>query len=179
MPLSDPRPIRRQKATMKPRPPIGRVSPVTRITLPACRAHYPGGSDRCARRLLPHPCGLPRFAGGSASPSLLSRPAQASLALRPLGSLNPPRRPFSRGFDLASCPTKPLVSYQSYRQFPGWILPPLVIRALGAHCKNRRYGDGGCFGLLHLFQASSDSPVCIPPPLRGTLLLGLVLLPLE
>jgi len=32
-------------------------------------------------------------------------------------------------------PTKPLVSYQSNRQFSGWNLPPLVIRAFGAHCK--------------------------------------------
>ena len=31
---------------MKPRPPTGRVSPVTRFTFPACRAHYPGGSRR-------------------------------------------------------------------------------------------------------------------------------------
>jgi hypothetical protein len=43
----------------------------------------------------------------------------------------------SRGFDPAGYPTKPLVSYQSNRQFPGWILPPLVIRALGAHCKSQ------------------------------------------
>jgi hypothetical protein len=47
----------------------------------------------------------------------------------------------SRGFDPAGCPTKPLVSYQSYRQFPGWILPPLAIRALGAHCINLRSTD--------------------------------------
>src|SRR6202012_1717491 len=131
---SDPPP----QATVKPRPPIGRVSPVTRITIPACRAQYPGGSNGCGCRFLPHPCGLPRFAGGSASASLLSRPAQASLALRPVGSLNRPRRPSSRGFDPAGYPTKPLVSYQSNRQFPGWILPPLVLRAIGAHDTNRK-----------------------------------------
>src|SRR4051812_5495942 len=33
-------------ATLKPRPPTGWVSPVTRFTFPACRAHYPGGSRR-------------------------------------------------------------------------------------------------------------------------------------
>ena len=120
-------------ATLMPK----RVSPVTRITFPACRAHYPGGSNGCMCRLLPHPCGLPRFAGGSASASLLSRPAQASLALRPVGLLNRPRRPSSRGFDPAGCPTKPLASYQSNRQFPGWNLPPLLIRAFGAHCINQ------------------------------------------
>jgi hypothetical protein len=99
-------------ATLKPRPPIERVSPVARFTLPACRAQYPGGSNRCTCRLLPRPCGLPRFAGGSASASLLSRPAQSLLALRPVELLNRPKRPLSRGFDPASRPAKPLVSYR-------------------------------------------------------------------
>ncbi len=30
-------------------------------------------------------------------------------------------------------PTGPLVSYRSYRQLSGWNLPPLVVRAFGAH----------------------------------------------
>jgi hypothetical protein len=42
-------------------------------------------------------------------------------------------RPLSRGSSPSGCPSKPLVSYQINRQFPGWILPPLVIRAFGAH----------------------------------------------
>ena len=79
--------------------------------LPACRAHYPGGSHGCARRLLPRPCCLPRFAGGSASASLLSRPAQASLALRPVGLLNRQKRPWSRGSSPSGCPSRPFVSY--------------------------------------------------------------------
>ena len=110
--------------------------PITRFTLPACRAQYPGGSNDCMRRLLRHLCRLPRFEGGSASASVLSRPAQASLTLQPAGSLNRPRRPLSRGFNPASHPAKPLVSYQGNRQFPGWNLPPLVKRAVGAHLKN-------------------------------------------
>jgi len=40
---------------------------------------------------------LPQMAGGSASALSLSRPAQASLTLRPAGSLSRPRRPLSRG----------------------------------------------------------------------------------
>ena len=95
----------------------------------------PADRDGCMCRLLPRSRGLPRFAGGSASAPLLSRPAQASLALRPTGLLNRPRRPLSRGFDPVGYPTKPLVSYQSNRQLSGWILPPLVKRALGAHRK--------------------------------------------
>src|SRR5262249_26709473 len=56
-----------------------------------------------------------------------------SLTLRPARLLNRPRRPLSRGFDPASYPAKPLVSYQTYRQLSGWILPPLVIRAFSGH----------------------------------------------
>ena len=67
----------------------------------------------------------------------LSRPAQASLALRPVGLLNRPRRLLSRGFNLAGCPAKSLVSYQINRQLSGWNLPPLVTRAFGAHCMIR------------------------------------------
>jgi hypothetical protein len=62
--------------------------PITRTTFPTCRAHYPGGSSGCARRLLPRSRGLPQRAGGSASALSLSRPAQASLTLRPAGLLN-------------------------------------------------------------------------------------------
>src|SRR4029077_5807553 len=68
--------------------------PITRITLPTCRAHYPGGSSGCACRLLPRPHGLPQMAGGSASALSLSRPAQASHALRPAGSLSRPGATF-------------------------------------------------------------------------------------
>ena len=111
--------------------------PITRITLPTCRAHYPGGSNGCMRRLLPRSLGLPRYSGGSASTSSLSRPAQASLALRPAGSLNRPRRPLSRGFGPAELPKR------TARQLPDqsttlWVdLPPLVIRAVGAHVELR------------------------------------------
>src|SRR4051812_13435126 len=84
-------------------------------------------------RLLPRSHGLPRFPGGSASASSLSRPPQASRALRPAGLLDRPGRPLSRGSSPVSCPTKPLVSYRSNRQLSGWNPPPLVIRAVGAH----------------------------------------------
>src|ERR1700682_2970946 len=36
-------------------------------------------------------------------------------------------------------PTEPLVSYQINRQLSGWNLPPLVIRAFGAHGQKRRF----------------------------------------
>ncbi len=61
---------------------------MTRITLPTCRAHDPGGSSGCMCRLLPHSRGLPQLAGGSASALSLPRPAQASLTLQPIGLLS-------------------------------------------------------------------------------------------
>jgi hypothetical protein len=39
----------------------------------------------------------------------------------------------SRGSSPAGHPAKPLVSYQINRQLSGWNLPPLMIRAFGAH----------------------------------------------
>lgn len=97
---------------------------ITRITIPTCCVQYPGRPDRCVCRLLPCPRGLPRAKGGSASASTLSRPARTSLTLRPVGSLGHPRRPLSRGFDEASCPAAPLVSFRINRQLSGWNLPP-------------------------------------------------------
>ena len=108
--------------------------PITRTTFPTCRAHYPGGSSGCSCRLLPRSCCLPPLTGGSASALALSRPSQASLTLRPIGSLNRPRRPLSRGSSPSGYPAEPLVSYQINRQLSGWNPPPLVIRAFGAHC---------------------------------------------
>ena len=114
--------------------------PITRTTFPTCRAHYPGGSSGCACRLLPRSCSLPQMAGGSASALSLSRPAQASLTLRPAGLLNRLKRPLSRGSSPAGYPAEPLVSYQINRQLSGWNLPPLAVRAFGAHRQSRRFG---------------------------------------
>ena len=115
--------------------------PITRTTFPTCRAHYPGGSSGCACRLLPRSRGLPQMAGGSASALSLSRPAQASLTLRPVGLLSRLRRPLSRGSSPSGYPAEPLVSYQINRQLSGWSLPPLVIRAFGAHCQQWTFSD--------------------------------------
>jgi hypothetical protein len=53
------------RTALRPLPHAKRVSPrLPERPFPACRAHDPGGRTVFARRLLPHPCGLPRFAGG-------------------------------------------------------------------------------------------------------------------
>ncbi len=132
--LSDTHPRNRPTTAMRPLPsrevglprlprsPFQRAVPIT-----------PVDRNRCMCRLLPCPRGLPRYSGGSASTPSLSRPAQASLALRPAGSLNRPRRPLSQGFDPAGYPTDPPASYQINRQLSGRNLPPLVTCAVGAH----------------------------------------------
>src|SRR5206468_6826961 len=69
-------------------PSSDRVSHVSQRTFPACRSHYPGGPRwvRLSAASPPHG-GLPHYSGGSASTSSLSRPAQDSLALRPMDLL--------------------------------------------------------------------------------------------
>ena len=111
--------------TLRRAPRLRRVSLVARTTMRTCRAHYPGGSERVHVSIASPFCfGLPQTLGGSASASSFSRPAQASLALRPARSLNRPRRPLSRGFDGASRPATPPVSDQLNRQLAGWNPPP-------------------------------------------------------
>ena len=109
--------------------------------LPRCPNHFAYVPCPLPRRIETGACvdcfpvshGLPRSLGGSASALSFSRPAQASLALRPARLLNRPRRPLSRGFDGASCPATPPVSYQRNRQLAGWNPPPQVFRAFEAH----------------------------------------------
>src|SRR6202047_4446462 len=131
--------------------------PITRTTFPTCRAHYPGGSSGCACRLLPRSRGLPQMAGGSASALSLSRPAQASLRLRPAGLLSRLKRPLSRGSSPSGYPAEPLVSYRINRQLSGWNLPPLMIRAFGAHCQFRTHAPQQTARRLQGYSMSSSA----------------------
>lgn len=80
--------------------------PITRITFLTCRAHYPGGSIGCSHRYLPRSCSLPRMAGRSASTLSLSRPAQASLILRPVKLLSRPTAAFVTRLQPYQLPSK-------------------------------------------------------------------------
>ncbi len=59
----------------------------------------------------------------------------------PAGSLSCPRQPLSRGSNPRGYPHEPLVSYRINRQLSVWNLPPLVIRAFGAHCQKRTHAS--------------------------------------
>jgi hypothetical protein len=43
-------------------------------------------------------------------------------------------------FSPCGCPHEPLVSYRINRQLSGWSIPPLMIRAFGAHCQEPTFG---------------------------------------
>src|SRR5258707_14290194 len=86
-----------------------------------------------ACRFLPCSRGLPRLTGGSASTTSLSRPAQASLALRPARSQPALGGLLSRGSDPISCLIEPLGSYHVLPTAT-WMDPPSIgdLRRWGA-----------------------------------------------
>src|SRR2546421_6638697 len=93
-------------------------------TSPFLHAVLSTPADRTgACRFLPCSRGLPRLTGGSASTTSLSRPAQASLALRPTGSQPAQGGPLSRGFGPAGYPAEPLGSYHVLPTTT-WMDPP-------------------------------------------------------
>ena len=107
--------------------------PITRLTLPTCRAHYPDGPERVRLSVAsPLHSGLPRYSGGSASMTSLSRPAQASLTLRPAGLLNRPKAAFVTRLRPARLPD------QAARQLPG--LPTTLRMDPSSTGEPRRWG---------------------------------------
>src|SRR5450755_4550841 len=107
---------------------------ITQIPFLACCAQYPGGSNRCACRLLPCPCCLPRLTGGS-HPRLHFRGLLKLHSRCGLPDCLPAYSGrLSRGSNPVSYPTKSLGSYHAHRHLHGWILPPLAICAVAAHC---------------------------------------------
>ncbi len=117
--------------------------PIARTTFPTCRAYYPGGSSGCRCRLLPRAhTAFPKWQEGR-HPHCHFRGL-----LRLHSRYGPPdrsaahRRPLSRGSSPRGCPREPLVSYRINRQLSGWIPPPLMIHAVGAHCQYLTCGGG-------------------------------------
>ena len=65
------------------------------------------------------------------------------------------RRPLSRGSSPCGCPHEPLVSYRINRQLYGWNLPPLMIRAFGAHCHEPTYAVQQILSLRRMCSTSA------------------------
>jgi hypothetical protein len=97
----------------------------------------------CLRRLLPRSRGLPRYGGGSASAVRLSRPAQTS-RYGPLDCST------AQGGLCHEAPAQPVTQPNrssatgANRQLSGWLLPPLVTRAFGAHSIKLRSATRAC-----------------------------------
>jgi hypothetical protein len=59
-------------------------------------------------------------------------------------------------------PAELLVSYQINRQLSGWILPPQVIRAFGAHCHNQTFAvHSMMLSALARSEGGTDRPSCL------------------
>jgi hypothetical protein len=128
---SDSRADRCQSASLRPLPSPRTGLPRLRVTCldvlcPLPRWTGPGAFVGC----FPKPCCLLHPLAGSASMTSLSRPAQALHTLRPVDSLDRPRRPLSRGFDRDGYPSEPPASYRVNRPLPGWDLHPRGDRAV-------------------------------------------------
>jgi len=92
------------------------------------------------RRFLPCPYSLPRFSGGSASTTSLSRPAQALHALRPARLLTHLRGLYREAPPLPVSRLERSQAIKSNQQLLEWVLPPLVICPVGAHGEMRAKG---------------------------------------
>ena len=125
---------------------------ITQITFLACRAHYPGGSNRClsisSLSVLPSPVngrvGIHDFTFGACSS--FTRVTACKVAARP-------RRTLSRGFDPASYPTEPLGSYHVLPTTT-WVDPPSTGDL-------RRWGAPLTTGWA--FSSGSPNRILIPP----------------
>ena len=108
--------------------------PITRNTLPTCRAHYPGGPEWVQVSVAsPSHAAFPVIQAGR-HPHLHFRGL-----LRLHSRYGPPDRSTAQGglCHEASAQRVAPPSRSSatgpYRQLSGWYLPPLVFRAIGAH----------------------------------------------
>src|SRR6202163_1509196 len=111
---------------------------ITQITFLTCRAHYPGGPNRCVSvsSLSARPSPVNRRVGihdfTFEASSSFTRVTACKIARPPKGGL------LSRGFDLASHPTKPLGSYHVLPTTT-WMDPPSIgdLRRWGALLTSR------------------------------------------
>ena len=156
MTLSDSRHGRRLEATLRPLP-----SPVTglprlleppfRRAVPTTPADRAGARVDCFLLTRPSPNGrrvgirIVTFEACSGFTHVTARRVAQPLT-----------RPLSRGSNPCSCPHELLVSYRINRQLSGWNLPPLVIRAFGAHCQKQTF-SGTLSEIEHILRTWGQS----------------------
>jgi hypothetical protein len=125
-------PIPPPEATLRPLP--SHQSGLPRLPEPSFRRAEPATpADQAGAHVdcFPRSCSLPQMAGGSASAPSFSRPAQASLTLRPIGSLSRPKATFVTRLQPVRLLAQALVSHRINRQLSVWNLPPLTIAPSG------------------------------------------------
>jgi len=138
--LSDSRQSRRLKATLRPLP-----SPMTGLPQlpepPFRRAVPTTPADRagCSCRLL-LPLTRPSPNGRRVGIRIVTFEACSGFTRVTARRIaQPPKVAFVTRLQPSGYPAKPLVSYRTNRQLSGWIPPPLMIRAFGAHCQLRTH----------------------------------------
>ena len=107
--------------------------PLTQITFPACCAHYPGGSEQVRVGFFPARAAFPVLQAGR-HPHRYFRGLLKLHTCYGLPGCSPTKRGLYR--EAPPSPVSPLGRSQaikSYQQLLEWVLPPLVIYALGAH----------------------------------------------
>jgi len=108
--------------------------PITQITLPTCRAHYPGGSRRALMSVAsPSRAAFPVSQAGR-HPHLHFRGLLRLHSCYGPSDCSTTQGGLSRGAPAQSVTrqSRPPAT-RSNRQLSGWYPPPLVIRAVGAH----------------------------------------------
>ena len=149
-------------ATWQLSPVQGTPAQISRVALCGvctCCAQYPGGFVPALRFSHLDTAGLRRYQGGSTPALNLSRPAQASLALRPVHLLiYQSCRPLSLELRPSSHPLRLPGSYPGIPTIPGVGLPPTVTQHLcAAHTDNRFVCEGSVWTTSFPQSANKDS----------------------
>src|SRR6202048_4636035 len=126
------------EATLRPLPSHQRVSPDYPNHLSNVPCPLPRRIERVRMSIAsPHHAAFPKWQEGRHPHCHFRGLLRLSPRSGPPDRSAAHRRPLSRGSNPCGYPHKPLVSYRINRQLSGWIPPPLMIRAFGAHCQDR------------------------------------------
>ena len=134
MTLSDSRQCRRLQATLRPLP--SHMTGLPRLPEPPFRRAEPTTpADQAGARVdyFPAHTAFPHTSEGRHPHCHFRGLLGLHTRFGPPDRSAAQRRPLSRGSDPSGYPAEPLVSYRTNRQLSGWNLPPLMVRAFGAH----------------------------------------------